>query len=335
MHNREVLGQPPADQAGEQINNIEPRAYDRVPPSVKAARRAERFPFEHRHAVAGAGVVEADARHRARGQDKFHPGAFDGIGMPVLEIGHYRDAVRCGKARVVDSGMAHEEQILAGIEREDFRVHGRPLRRAGSGQHAQRRVQIGLRREHNPAGEALRRVETGPRADQAVQLIVEVLDGNSTKIVPFHENVEGKRVARSNPEAFFPSITASELESLWGSLETKQVALSLPKFKYESSFSLGKTLGQLGMSDALTPGAADFSGMDGSRDLFISDILHKAVVAVDEDGTEAAAATAVVVGITSLPVIDVQLTVDRPFIFAIRDTQSGAMLFLGQVVNPK
>ena len=131
------------------------------------------------------------------------------------------------------------------------------------------------------------------------------------------------------------ALTASELESLWGSLETKQVELSLPKFKYESSFSLGKTLGQLGMSDALTPGAADFSGMDGSRDLFISDILHKAVVAVDEDGTEAAAATAVVVGITSLPVIDVQLTVDRPFIFAIRDTQSGAMLFLGQVVNPK
>ncbi len=131
------------------------------------------------------------------------------------------------------------------------------------------------------------------------------------------------------------ALTSSELESLWGSLETKQVELSLPKFKYESSFSLGQTLSQLGMSDALTPGAADFSGMDGSRDLFISDILHKAVVAVDEDGTEAAAATAVVVGITSLPVVDVQLTVDRPFIFAIRDTQSGAMLFLGQVVNPE
>ena len=131
------------------------------------------------------------------------------------------------------------------------------------------------------------------------------------------------------------ALTASQLETLWGSLETKQVQLSLPKFKYESSFSLGKTLGQLGMPDALTPGVADFSGMDGTRDLFISDILHKAVVAVDEEGTEAAAATAVVVGITAMPVIDVQLTVDRPFIFVIRDTQSGAMLFMGQVLNPR
>ncbi len=131
------------------------------------------------------------------------------------------------------------------------------------------------------------------------------------------------------------ALTAGELESLWGSLQTKQVQLSLPKFKYESSFSLAKTLGQLGMPDAITPGVADFSGMDGTRDLFISDILHKAVVAVDEEGTEAAAATAVVVGTTAMPAIDVQLTVDRPFIFVIRDTQSGAMLFMGQVLNPK
>ena len=79
----------------------------------KTARPAERFRFENRHAVAGAGVVEADARHRARGQDKFHPGTFYGIGVPVLEVGHYRDAVRVGQARVVDSGVAHEQQILA------------------------------------------------------------------------------------------------------------------------------------------------------------------------------------------------------------------------------
>jgi len=131
------------------------------------------------------------------------------------------------------------------------------------------------------------------------------------------------------------ALTAGQLESLWGSLETKQVQLSLPKFKYESSFSLAKTLGELGMPDAITPGAADFSGMDGTRDLFISDILHKAVVAVDEEGTEAAAATAVVVGTTAMPAIDVHLTVDRPFIFVIRDTHSGAMLFMGQVLNPK
>jgi serpin B len=131
------------------------------------------------------------------------------------------------------------------------------------------------------------------------------------------------------------ALTASQLEAVWSSLETKQVQLTLPKFKYESSFSLGQTLSDLGMPDALTPNVADFSGMDGTRDLVISDILHKAVVAVDEDGTEAAAATAVIVGVTSLPVIDVQLTVDRPFIFVIRDTQTGTVLFMGQVVNPK
>jgi serpin B len=63
--------------------------------------------------------------------------------------------------------------------------------------------------------------------------------------------------------------------------------------------------------------------------------VHKAFVAVDEEGTEAAAATAVMVGTTSMPVIDVQLTIDRPFIFIIRDTQTGSILFMGQVVNPK
>ena len=130
-------------------------------------------------------------------------------------------------------------------------------------------------------------------------------------------------------------LTPSQLDALWGSLQTKQVELSLPKFKYESSFSLGPVLSQLGMPDALTPGTADFSGMDGTRDLFISDVLHKAVVAVDEDGTEAAAATAVVVGVMAAPVVDVHLTVDRPFIFVIRDTQSGAMLFMGQMLNPQ
>jgi serpin B len=131
------------------------------------------------------------------------------------------------------------------------------------------------------------------------------------------------------------ALTPAQLEALLGGLETKQVQLSLPKFKYEASFSLKQILAQLGMPDALTPGVADFSGMDGTRDLFISDVVHKAVVAVDEAGTEAAAATAVIVGITSLPVVDVELTVDRPFIYLIRDTQTGTVLFLGQAVSPK
>jgi serpin B len=82
------------------------------------------------------------------------------------------------------------------------------------------------------------------------------------------------------------------------------------------------------------PGSADFSGMDGTRDLFITDALHKAFVSVDEEGTEAAAATVVAIGDTSVPPPPVEFIVDRPFIFFIRDIETGAVLFLGRVANP-
>ena len=79
---------------------------------------------------------------------------------------------------------------------------------------------------------------------------------------------------------------------------------------------------------------ADFSGMTGEKDLFISDIFHKAYVKVDEEGTEAAAATAVVMQVTSAPADPLQLTVDRPFLFLIRDHQTQSVLFMGRVVEP-
>ena len=81
-------------------------------------------------------------------------------------------------------------------------------------------------------------------------------------------------------------------------------------------------------------GEADFSGMTGNLGLAISDVLHKAFVSVDEAGTEAAAATAVIVGETAAPGQQVEVTVDRPFIFLIRDIETGAILFLGRVLNP-
>jgi serpin B len=113
------------------------------------------------------------------------------------------------------------------------------------------------------------------------------------------------------------------------------VDLSLPKFTYESEFNLNAALIALGMPDAFDPGRADFSGMDGARDLYISDVLHKAFVAVDEKGTEAAAATAVIMELTSAPMGEpVTFTVDRPFIYMIRDQQTGTLLFLGRVVDP-
>jgi serpin B len=88
----------------------------------------------------------------------------------------------------------------------------------------------------------------------------------------------------------------------------------------------------MGMPDAFE--SADFSGIDGTKNLFISDVFHKAFVAVDEAGTEAAAATAVVIAKLALPMFDVELNIDRPFIFAIRDLEMGIVLFVGRVVNP-
>ncbi len=113
------------------------------------------------------------------------------------------------------------------------------------------------------------------------------------------------------------------------------VQLSLPKFEFTKDFGLAGVLSNMGMADAFDRGAADFSGMTGNKDLFISDVIHKAFVAVDEEGTEAAAATAVIMelaGAAQPP--DAQFVVDRPFIFVIRDTVSGQVLFIGRVLNP-
>ncbi len=110
--------------------------------------------------------------------------------------------------------------------------------------------------------------------------------------------------------------------------------LSLPKFTFESEFNLSDTLKSMGMVDAFDADNADFSGMTAGNDLFISDVIHKAFVAVDEEGTEAAAATAAVMETTSAIMYDVTLMLDRPFIFIIRDKPSGQILFIGRVLNP-
>ena len=135
-------------------------------------------------------------------------------------------------------------------------------------------------------------------------------------------------------EAFEQQLSGEQLQSILAEMETRGVALTMPKFEYDAAFSLADTLAEMGMPDAMDRERADFSGMDGTRDLLITDVFHKAFVAVDEEGTEAAAATAVVVGLESMPVQDVELTVDRPFICLIRDTQTGSVLFLGRVMNP-
>jgi serpin B len=117
-------------------------------------------------------------------------------------------------------------------------------------------------------------------------------------------------------------------------LQSGEVNLWMPKFIFQwAAADLPGKLKSLGMVDAFSM-AADFSGMDGELDLFISAILHKAFIALDEAGTEAAASTVVVVSEKSLPVNRMDIKIDRPFFFLIRDNPTGTILFLGRVMNP-
>ncbi len=134
-------------------------------------------------------------------------------------------------------------------------------------------------------------------------------------------------------ELFEESINAQRVDDITKNLNPREVALTMPKFEFESSFSLKKTLTAMGMPVAFTD-SADFSGMTGYRDLCIAEVVHKAFVSVDEAGTEAAAATAVVMRPTAMPVEPVEVTIDRPFIFLIRDIETGTILFVGRVINP-
>jgi len=137
-----------------------------------------------------------------------------------------------------------------------------------------------------------------------------------------------------NFEAFEEGLQAQQVDTIINDLQSTGVTLTMPKFEFDSEFSLKDTLEDMGMRDAFSPGDADFSGMTGNRDLFISAVIHKAFVSVDEAGTEAAAATAVVIKMSAAPGLPVEVTIDHPFIFLIRDIETDAILFVGRVLNP-
>jgi serpin B len=137
-----------------------------------------------------------------------------------------------------------------------------------------------------------------------------------------------------NFDAFESTLNSEVFNTALSNMQPTFMMLSLPKFTFESEFGLSDTLKSMGMTSAFDSDKADFSGMTSQHDLFISDVIHKAFVAVDEKGTEAAAATAVVMEATSAILYDVNLTIDRPFIFIIRDKPSGQILFMGRVLNP-
>lgn len=139
-------------------------------------------------------------------------------------------------------------------------------------------------------------------------------------------------------EEFEGALDTERLAESLNRLEDKDVLLFLPRFTFTSEFGLGHILAQLGMPDAFSGLRADFSGMTGRRDLVIDDVYHKAFVALDEAGTEAAAATAVVMvmalGPSPEPPPPIEVRVDRPFLFLIRDRETGTILFLGRVLDP-
>lgn len=135
-------------------------------------------------------------------------------------------------------------------------------------------------------------------------------------------------------DAFETTLTADRYHEIVAALEPQPVNLSMPKFEFETPIGLKDILASMGMTDAFDPSLADFSGMDGQRSLYIGDALHKAFIAVDENGTEAAAATAIIMMMRGMPAEGIKLTVNRPFFFAIRDVPTGTILFMGQVFDP-
>ena len=143
---------------------------------------------------------------------------------------------------------------------------------------------------------------------------------------------------------FEESLSGESVKAILDRLDDELVRLTMPKFETESDFSLSRTLKDMGMPDAFDDESANFSGMDGRLCrakgdicLLISDVLHKAFISVDEAGTEAAAATTVIVAGTKAIEVDpepIELIVDRPFLFIIRHLETDTIMFLGRVLNP-
>ena len=124
------------------------------------------------------------------------------------------------------------------------------------------------------------------------------------------------------------------LNTVLGALGSQNLRLGVPKFRVEGGFSVKAAMQALGMQTAFTD-RADFTGISGTEALLIQDIFHKSFADIDENGTEAAAATGVLVGTTSIPVTPTVFRVDRPFLFFILDKKTGTIVFLGRLLSPK
>jgi serpin B len=130
------------------------------------------------------------------------------------------------------------------------------------------------------------------------------------------------------------SLTLDDLSEWKSSLSNQSVTVQIPKFKLETMYTLNEVLKELGMPTAFDPDAADLSGISAMGELYIQAALHKAFVEVNEEGTEAAGATGIVIGVTSLPPEPPLFRADHPFIFVIQDSETGNILFMGRITNP-
>jgi serpin B len=142
--------------------------------------------------------------------------------------------------------------------------------------------------------------------------------------------------ARDGLPAFEAGLDATRLREWLGRLDAERpraVMLHLPKFRIGETYNLIPPLGAMGIAAAFTPGRADLSGI-ADQELFISQVIHKTFLKVDEKGTEAAAATGIGIQVTSAPPPPPVFRADHPFFLVIRDKASGAILFLGRIVSP-
>ena len=133
-------------------------------------------------------------------------------------------------------------------------------------------------------------------------------------------------------ETFENSLKYSELRKIFDDLDYEKIRLKMPKLYFESNFELGQELAQMGMPLAFSD-TADFSGITEKSDFWIDNVFHKAFISVNEAGTEATATTSVIMT-QAAPGEPVPFVIDRPFIFLIRDIETGTILFIGRVLNP-
>jgi len=131
------------------------------------------------------------------------------------------------------------------------------------------------------------------------------------------------------------TLTLEKLEAYLGQLHDDQVDVSLPKFRMTEELQLAKTLSAMGMASAFKAGEADFSGMDGTHELSLSAVVHKAFVDVNEEGTEAAAATGIGVTAAAIRLDEPVFRADHPFLFMIRDLRTQSILFVGRLTQPR